>query len=122
MPHQPLPVAPDVVVLGVEGEHAHREGGLAARIGQPRHDQLPVVPDLVVFWVRERDGVEPGDFGPEGGGEGGEGGGAVEPRGMGVRLWALVGVVENGKGREGGVVGWVPDGVVGGVHADDVFG
>lgn len=81
MSHQPLPVAPDVVVLGVEREHPHREVRLARRVVEAGDDELAVVPDLVVFRVRERDGVEPGDFGAEGGGEGREGGGAVEPAG-----------------------------------------
>lgn len=52
-----------------------------------------MVPDLVVFLVFEGDGVDPEELGGDGVGEGEEGGGAEEP-----------------------------DGVVGWVEGDDVFG
>lgn len=67
-----LPVRPDVVVLGVLGEHVHHEVALGP--AEPPHlvgavpdlrvvvvqQQLPVVPDLVVLLVLEGHLVEPG--------------------------------------------------------------
>ena len=42
---EPLAVGPDVVVLGVFGEHAAEEGELEGREGgELRHDGLAVVP------------------------------------------------------------------------------
>ena len=60
--HQPLPVAPDVVVFAVVLEHLRNEIRLAVGRTQPVDDELAVVPDLVVFLVREGRLVEPGYF------------------------------------------------------------
>lgn len=61
-PHQPLPVRPDVVVLGVLLEHLAYEVRLADRGAELVDDELPMVPDLVVFLVRDGRFVQPVEF------------------------------------------------------------
>ena len=57
---EPLPVGPDVVVLGVFGEHAGEEGELVGwQGGELRHDGLAVVPARRRGLVVANGGQEP---------------------------------------------------------------
>lgn len=60
--YQPLPITPDMIVLGILDQHRGNEGGLPFCGTKPLDDCLAVVPDLVVLEMFEGDGVEPGDF------------------------------------------------------------
>ncbi len=72
LPHQVLPIRPDVIVLAVLLKHLRHEVSFRARQLQDLRavvrdrrvqvidDQLPMVPDLVVLLVRERHAVHPG--------------------------------------------------------------
>ena len=53
VPYEPLSVGPDVVVLGVFGEHAGEEGEFAGgKSGDRGHDYLAVVPMGVIRMMR----------------------------------------------------------------------
>ena len=63
--HQPLAVAPDMIVLRVLFEHSRDKVGLAFRRTEGIHNGLAVVPYLVVLEVLEGSRVEPFNFLPE---------------------------------------------------------
>ena len=63
MPDQPLAIRPDVVILGIFGEHAGEERKL--RVGHRvnmRHDSIAVMPNLVVLEMFKRNAVEPSEL------------------------------------------------------------
>lgn len=60
--HQPLSIAPDVIILRILLQHCSNEIRFAFGGVEFIDDGLPVVPDLVVLEVSESRGVEPGDF------------------------------------------------------------
>jgi hypothetical protein len=77
--HQPLAVAPNVVILRVLLQHVVYEVGLARWRAKRVDDGVPVVPDLVVLEMLERRRVEPCDFVLEGDAEFGDCLCAVQP-------------------------------------------
>ena len=77
--NKPLPVRPDVIVLGVLLKHARDELSLARWITKSIDDQLPMVPYLVVFLVSECLLIQKRDFRMQINLEGEDDFGAVEP-------------------------------------------
>lgn len=55
--HQPLPIAPDMIVLHVQLKHLHQEVLFALGTVQLVYDGVAVVPNLVVLLVFERNAV-----------------------------------------------------------------